>query len=429
MVSGCLGSDLLRTLRQSRACAVIVNHDLARGPWSVLKEHVQHDPLNSTSITSDELPALRKVYFIRRASPLSENPSKEAEDDKVCTGELPRRQKEEEESRKDGDGFQCPEIHEDFVQGLRGAADSFYQTEVTPDDIVSVFTTSGSSGFSKLVPITHASLLKWVALLAKPGIDEFGTTFSISPLGWLGGYVFLHLSLGKARILFDLWHGPPCNPAATAWDMITDEGCYHGAIMPYLLHKILELEDRKGWKLKSLILAGQPIKRDMVSKALLLSKMVIVSYSSTELMTITGMPITDASSYEDYNVGAPLPGNTVKICDGTGKEVSRGTKGEIYAKTIYMAREYIDNEEDTKASFLSDGFFRTRDIGLMKEDGTLVVEGRHPDVIHRGNYIFYPAWLESRIMQCCPGQYGGTKSVEVRNMLLLQGNPTWVLLI
>jgi len=128
-----------------------------------------------------------------------------------------------------------------------------------------------------------------------------------------------------------------------------------------------------------------------------------VSYTSTELIMVTCAPVTDASSYEDYNVGVPLPCNTVKICDSRGQEVARGTKGEVYAKTAYMAREYLNNQEDTKASFLSDGFFRTGDIGWMKEDGTLVVEGRHPDIIHRGNYIFYPSWLEGRIMKCCPG--------------------------
>ena len=388
-----------------------VNPDLAWGPWSVLKEHVQHDPVNNTITASpDSLPALRKVYFIRRTSPLSPAPIAGTEDDKAGTRQLSR-SKEEEDVRKDDVGFHCPKV-QDFIKGLRAAADTFYTTEVTPDDLVTVFTTSGSTGFSKLVPITHASFVKCSALGARGSLDDFGTVFSLSPLGWVGGYVFIYLMLGKACVLFDCWHGPPDSPAALAWDVIREEGCYNGGLMPYMLPKILEQKDsRKTWKMRSLMVAGQPIKRDTVSQALLLSEVVVVSYPSTELITVTCAPVTDASSYEDYNVGVPcpappcpaLPCNTVKICDGGGQEVARGTKGEVYAKTAYMAREYLNNQEDTKASFLSDGFFRTGDIGWMKEDGTLVVEGRHPDIIHRGNYIFYPSWLEGRIMKCCPG--------------------------
>ena len=195
-------------------------------------------------------------------------------------------------------------------------------------------------------PITHAPFVKCSALSARGSLDDFGTVFSLSPLGWVGGYVFIYLMLGKARVLFDCWHGPPDSPAALAWDVIREEGCYNGGLMPYMLPKILEQKDsRKTWKMRSLMVAGQPIKRDTVSQALLLSEVVVVSYPSTELITVTCAPVTDASSYEDYNVGVPcpaLPCNTVKICDGRGQEVARGSKGEVYAKTAYMAREYLN---------------------------------------------------------------------------------------
>ncbi|KAL8575250.1 hypothetical protein ACOMHN_001796 [Nucella lapillus] len=141
----------------------------------------------------------------------------------------------------------------------------------------------------------------------------------------------------------------------------------------------------------------------MVHQALQLADTVAVVYGSTELLTVSIFPVKDASQYQDYMVGKPHPGCTVKVRNAKGEEVGRGNKGEILAKTPFMMKSYLNSPEDTSASFTRDGFLKTGDIGVALDDGSLLVEGRHFDAIHRGSYIFYPAWLESRIMHCCPG--------------------------
>ncbi|KAL8575252.1 hypothetical protein ACOMHN_001798 [Nucella lapillus] len=376
------GSDLLLVLRQSKACAVCLNPDLDFGPWTVLKQHVQHDPITNT-VTSQSLPDLRKVFFVRRTAPLCEMSSDVTE--KIGLE----------------DGFGSPET-KDFIATLQ-TLDTFYKADVAADETVIVFTTSGSTGFSKLVPHTHADWMTCLWFLKQSPIDKFFLVFNSSNLGWLGGYLFTYLALGQGRVIFDVWDGVSHDLATLVWDSIVQESCYSGVIMPYLLPKILALDNRKTWRMKNVILAGQPLRKSMLHQALQLSEAVLVTYASTELLMITAMVLKDASEYQDFLVGRILPNNTIRICNSDGKEVPRGTKGEIYGKTLFMVKSYLNNEEDMSASFTGDGFLKTGDMGVMLDDGSLLVEGRKSDAIHRGNFIFYPAWLESRIMHCCPG--------------------------
>ncbi|KAL8575249.1 hypothetical protein ACOMHN_001795 [Nucella lapillus] len=172
------GSDLLLVLRQSKACAVCVDPDLDLGPWHVLQEHVQLDPLTKT-VTSPSLPDLRKVFFIRRTSPLPEaatipGPSRASDSPSWSQGS------QKEKHLKDG--FSTPETG-DFITSLQ-ILDGFYEADVAAEETVVLATTSGSTGFSKLVPQSHQSFLRYFGTLKRPGL-EFYVSFNSAPLGWL----------------------------------------------------------------------------------------------------------------------------------------------------------------------------------------------------------------------------------------------------
>ncbi|XP_076466956.1 2-succinylbenzoate--CoA ligase-like isoform X2 [Babylonia areolata] len=384
------------------AGAVMVNaqcqlaDDLDLGPWQVLRQHVQHHPVTNT-VTSVTLPDLQKVFFIRRTAPLCQDPGLSGP---ASTGRSDPESDNTEKKNFVGDGFASPETG-DFIACLR-VLDEFYEAEVSVDETVVVFTTSGSTGFSKLVPHTHASLIKCFQFLKQGSLDQYSLAFNSAPLGWLGGYPFLYLSVGKGRLLLDMWYGAPDDLAAAVWNLIVKEGCVNSVIMPFLLPKILALEDRQPWKMKGILVSGQPLKKEVILQALQLSESVLVTYTGSELLMTTVTVVRDSSSYQDFLAGKPLPNCSVKVCDSDGKEVTRGAKGEIHAKTPWMTQGYL-SAEDTAASFTADGFLKTGDVGQMLEDGSLLVEGRQHDAIHRGSYIFYPAWLESRIISCCPG--------------------------
>jgi acyl-coenzyme A synthetase/AMP-(fatty) acid ligase len=118
------GSDLLRTLRVSRAKAIVVDPDVSGSPWNVLRHHVTLG--NDGIVTSSpSLPDLKKVYVVRRV-----------------------------EGRGPGDLLATLESRRSF----------FKADDVTPNDVITVMTTSGSTGFSKLVVSTHANYVRLNAL-------------------------------------------------------------------------------------------------------------------------------------------------------------------------------------------------------------------------------------------------------------------------
>ncbi len=86
-------------------------------------------------------------------------------------------------------------------------------------------------------------------------------------------------------------------------------------------------------------------------------------------------------------VGAPLPGNAVKIADD----------GEILAKGVCVMRGYY-KREDLMAETFTDGWFRTGDIGELDSNGFLKITGRKKEIIvTAGGKNVVPALLEDQI--------------------------------
>jgi malonyl-CoA/methylmalonyl-CoA synthetase len=104
-------------------------------------------------------------------------------------------------------------------------------------------------------------------------------------------------------------------------------------------------------------------------------------------MTETNM--NTSNSYEGErrpgSVGQALPGVDVRVVDGM-----------IEVKGPNVTKGYWRNEEKTKASFTSDGYFITGDLGIY-EDGYLVISGRARDLIITGGFNVYPKEIEEQI--------------------------------
>jgi non-ribosomal peptide synthetase component E (peptide arylation enzyme) len=80
--------------------------------------------------------------------------------------------------------------------------------------------------------------------------------------------------------------------------------------------------------------------------------------------------------------GKPIVAIDVRVVRVDGSPAPAGAEGEIRVKGPMVFRGYTDPDL-TKAAFDGDGYFRTGDLGRLRDDGHLQVTGRLKDVIVR----------------------------------------------
>lgn len=178
------GSDVLSTLKVSRASAIVLDPDLTDSPWTIVEKLLQLSEDNT--VTSEELPHLKMVYLIRR--------------------------------REKGE--------EDFWRQLNESQEWFQADDTTPDNMCGVFNTSDSTGFSKLVVHTHKNVVRMVhgtSLLYLRNADG-KVEFSMAPMGWMGGHPVIVIMSGVTRVTLDLRSADlSCDLADFIWKTIVEE--------------------------------------------------------------------------------------------------------------------------------------------------------------------------------------------------------------
>jgi acyl-CoA synthetase len=77
-------------------------------------------------------------------------------------------------------------------------------------------------------------------------------------------------------------------------------------------------------------------------------------------------------------------------------EVAPGEVGEIGSRGGNLMLGYFNNQSATEKSFNAGGWFLSGDLGLIDENGCLVIVGRKKDLIIRGGHNIYPSTIEDR---------------------------------
>jgi long-chain acyl-CoA synthetase len=123
-----------------------------------------------------------------------------------------------------------------------------------------------------------------------------------------------------------------------------------------------------GWKFWSFIVGAAPLPADLEAFFSELGFLVIQGYGLTETAPIVTLnhPFHAAKG----TVGKPIAGVEVKI----------GLDGEILVRGENVTSGYYRRAEETAQAF-EDGWFHTGDIGALRENGELVIQGRKKEMI------------------------------------------------
>jgi acyl-CoA synthetase (AMP-forming)/AMP-acid ligase II len=121
----------------------------------------------------------------------------------------------------------------------------------------------------------------------------------------------------------------------------------------------------------------------------------VVSWGMTEAASqITATPPTTAVA--PGAVGPPLA-TEVAVRDAEGAAVEPGVRGDLWIRGDGVVDGYLGGVAADR--FDADGWLRTGDVGLVRDDGWVVVSGRADDVINRGGELVDPAEVEAVLLQ------------------------------
>jgi fatty-acyl-CoA synthase len=149
--------------------------------------------------------------------------------------------------------------------------------------------------------------------------------------------------------------------------------------------------------LRTGIMAGSPCPISVMRR-------VVAEMHMPELTICYGMTETSPVSFQTQpddplerrvtTVGRVHPHVQVKIIDGAGRVVPRGTPGELLTRGYSVMRGYWGEAERTREAIDDGGWMHTGDLGVIDADGYCNIVGRVKDMIIRAGENISPREIE-----------------------------------
>jgi acyl-CoA synthetase (AMP-forming)/AMP-acid ligase II len=269
------------------------------------------------------------------------------------------------------------------------------RADVGADDPATIIFTSGSTGAPKGAMLTHRGLvegalnefLHWPS--ERPVVLVNMPINHIAGLGMTAG--FGHIS-GGTLVFQDRFDAIGCA------HLIERERVTFWLQAPTMFHFVVTHPDFAGLDLGSLeyiIWGGSPMSEHLVRQLQPLGAFLGTAFGMTELTTYVCYSDSDATPEVLANtIGRPHQAYDLRLADSAGRPVPPGTEGEIQARGRWLMKGYFGREEATRAAFTDDGWFRTGDVAVEREDGNWGLVGRQKEMYKSGGYNIYPREIE-----------------------------------
>jgi fatty-acyl-CoA synthase len=97
-----------------------------------------------------------------------------------------------------------------------------------------------------------------------------------------------------------------------------------------------------------------------------------------------------------------LPGVELRIVDESGAVLPIGQPGQIEVRGRVMPGYLPSPDDEIESPFAEQGWFRTGDTGLIRDDGRMQFVGRHSEMIKTAGINVSPAEIEA-VLRTFPG--------------------------
>jgi long-chain acyl-CoA synthetase len=298
--------------------------------------------------------------------------------------------------------------------------------DVDEEDLASILYTSGTSGYSKAVMLTHKNMTSNAYAAGNLTEIKAGYVFlSILPMSHTYEFTcgFILPLLKGCRIAYAGQTPTPAilqklcqheKPFAIFAVPLVFEKIYKKRVLPKIenswtismlcksalgrrfIHKRIgtKLMEFFGGNLKLMGIGGAALNPEVEKFLSEANFPYVIGYGLTESAPlIAGGPVGD-KTIAIGSTGKPIPGVQVRIVNpDPATEI-----GEILARGPNIMRGYYNDPDKTKEAITEDGWLITGDIGFIDDSGNLHIRGRSKNVIVMANgENIYPEVIEHKM--------------------------------
>ena len=277
---------------------------------------------------------------------------------------------------------------------------SYY--EDTAEELAVINYTSGTSGFSKGVMIPYRAIFSNIEFgrTVLPGLTNTHSVVSMLPCAHMYGLMFellYELSVGAHVHFLSRVPSPKIimqalsevKPYVVIAVPLVIEKIYKNKVKPILeregvrflmkvpgvnqviMNKIkTELINAFGGEFYEVIIGGAAFNKEVETFFKKMGFPFTVGYGMTECAPI--ITYDDWKEEKLFSCGKAAPNMQVRIASADPVNIP----GEIQIKGANVFLGYFKNEEATAEVFTEDGWFKTGDMGILDEEGSLFIKGR-----------------------------------------------------
>jgi long-chain acyl-CoA synthetase len=286
---------------------------------------------------------------------------------------------------------------------MDGKSDEEPQVEVKPDDLMSIFLTSGTTGKPKGVMRTqHHNALNAMAGAVELALQPDDRALLLFPFYHVTlEDRFCHILRGNTIVIrregkFD---------AREVLDLLSRHRISTCQFVPTMINTLIQEESIDQYDLSALRLilyAAAPMPVSLLKQAM--ERFKGSGFMQFFGQTETG-PLTTALRPENHRLeseadqqrlascGRPVMHFEVRVVNELDLEVPRGVVGELTVRGEAMTVGYWNLPEET-AKLLNGGWLHTGDFARQDEDGFVYIVDRKNDMIISGGKNIYPREVE-----------------------------------
>jgi acyl-CoA synthetase (AMP-forming)/AMP-acid ligase II len=273
------------------------------------------------------------------------------------------------------------------------------QVPVDLDDVVVLPYSSGTTGLSKGVMLTHRNLVSNMAqALAAIPLDERDAFVAVLPFFHIYGMqVLMNMGLRAGATVVTM----PRFDLEQFLRLHQEHRLTRAFVAPPMVvalakHPIVDQFDLSC--LNQIFSGAAPLSAELAQEcASRLGCEVVQGYGMTELSPVSHA--TPPGQFKPGSVGVAVPNTEVRIVDPlTGESLGVDADGEVCIRGPLVMKGYLNNDAATAATIDPDGWLHTGDVGHVDADDHLYVVDRLKELIKYKGFQVPPAELEALLL-------------------------------